>query len=146
MHAVDMPLPISITRRGRRARMKQCSTCDSIVIPEFKASVQVAGAVNAPGSVLWERGKSLNYYVNAAGGPSWRADNGKVSVRYADGQIRTRHRTLLWFRSDPTPGPGSEVLVPVRDTLAKGTDVLSVLGTLSQVIAATATLIIVARR
>ena len=30
MHAVDMPLPISITRRGRRARMKQCSTCDSI--------------------------------------------------------------------------------------------------------------------
>ena len=119
---------------------------DSIVIPEFKASVQVAGAVNAPGSVLWERGKSLNYYVNAAGGPSWRADNGKVSVRYADGQIRTRHRTVLWFRSDPTPGPGSEVLVPVRDTLAKGTDVLSVLGTLSQVIAATATLIIVARR
>ena len=119
---------------------------DSIVVPEFKPSVQVAGAVNAPGSVLWERGKDLNYYLNAAGGPSWRADKGKVSVRYANGEVQTRHRALLLFRSDPMPGPGSEVLVPVRDTTARGADPLAVLGTLAQLITATATVIIVSKR
>ena len=119
---------------------------DSIVVPEYKPSVQVAGAVNAPGSVLWERGKDLNYYLNAAGGPSWRADKGKVSVRYANGQVQTRHRALLLFRSDPMPGPGSEVLVPVRDTTSRGVDVLGVLGALAQLITATATVIIVFRR
>jgi len=119
---------------------------DSIVVPEYKPSVEVAGAVNAPGSVLWERGKDLNYYLNAAGGPSWRADKGRVSVRYANGQVRTRHRSMLLFRSDPMPDPGSEVLVPVRDTTARGTDPLAVLGTLAQLVTATATLIIVSKR
>ena len=142
---INVDLLRALKQRDSRANLILQSG-DSIFVPEFKSSVQVAGAVNAPGSVLWEAGKSLNYYLNAAGGPNWRADKGKVSVRYADGQVRTRHRSLLFFRSDPMPGPGSEVLVPVRDTLAKGTDVLAVLGTLSQVIAATATLIIVARR
>ena len=119
---------------------------DSILVPEYTPSVQVAGAVNAPGSVLWERGKDLNYYLNAAGGPSWRADEGKVSVRYANGQVRTRHRSLLFFQSDPMPGPGSEVLVPVRDTAARGTDALAVLAALAQLITATATIIIVSKR
>jgi polysaccharide biosynthesis/export protein len=118
---------------------------DSIAVPEYKPSVQVAGAVNAPGSVLWERGKDLNYYLDAAGGPSWRADKGKVSVRYANGQVKTRHRVLL-FRSDPPPGPGSEVLVPVRDTTSRPVDVLGLLGAFAQIITATATVIIVSKR
>ena len=67
-------------------------------------------------------------------------------MRYANGQVRTRHRSLLLFRSDPMPDPGSEVLVPVRDTTAHGTDPLAVLGTLAQLVTATATLIIVAKR
>jgi polysaccharide biosynthesis/export protein len=119
---------------------------DSIVVPEYKPSVAVAGAVNAPGSVLWERGKDLNYYLNAAGGPSWRGDKGRVSVRYANGEVSTRHRILLLFRSDPTPGPGSEVLVPVKDTTARGPDALAVFGTLAQLITALATVIIVSKR
>jgi polysaccharide biosynthesis/export protein len=119
---------------------------DSILIPEYKPSVQVAGAVNAPGSVLWERGKDLDYYLNAAGGPSWRADKGKVSVRYANGEVQTRHRTLGLFRSDPMPGPGSEVLVPVRDTTARGVDALGVLGAVAQLVTAAATVIIVSKR
>src|SRR5207249_7493843 len=101
---------------------------------------------DAPGSELWERGKDYNYNVNAAGGPSWRADAGKVSVRYANGQVRTRHRSLLFFQSDPMPGPGSEVLVPVRDTAARGTDALAVFAALAQLITATATVIIVLKR
>jgi len=88
---------------------------DSIDIPEYEPSVKVSGAVNSPGSVLWHKGNSLDFYLGAAGGPSYRADKGRVSVKYANGEVRTRHRTFV-FSSDPTPGPGSEVFVPVKDT------------------------------
>lgn len=114
---------------------------DSIRIPEYNPSVQVAGAVNAPGSVLWEQGKNLSYYLNAAGGPSWRADKGKVSVRYANGQVKTRHRTLF-LQSDPTPGPGSEVLVPVRDTTSHAQGA-AILGGIAQIVAALTTIAVI---
>jgi hypothetical protein len=69
-----------------------------------------------------------------------------VSVRAANGEVSTRHRTLLIFGSDPTPGPGSEVLVPAKDSTARGTDPVAVLGIVAQIIAATVTLVVVARR
>jgi polysaccharide export outer membrane protein len=141
---INVDLPRALKDRDSRSNIILQSG-DSIAVPEYKPSVQVVGAVNAPGSVLWERGKDLNYYLNAAGGPSWRADKGKVSVRYANGEVQTRHRTLI-FRSDPTPDPGSEVLVPVRDTTVRGTDALAVVGALAQLITATATVIIVSKR
>src|SRR4029077_19876209 len=34
---------------------------DSIDIPEYEPSVKVTGAVNSPGSVLWQQGKDLDY-------------------------------------------------------------------------------------
>src|SRR5437016_253642 len=88
---------------------------DSIDIPEYQPAVKVGGAVNSPGSVLWKRGAGLDYYLEGAGGFSNRASKGKVSVKYANGEVRTRKRALL-FSSDPKPGPGSEVFVPVRDS------------------------------
>ena len=142
---VNVDLSRALKQRDSRSNII-LQNGDSILVPEYQPSVQVGGAVNAPGSVLWERGKDLDYYLSAAGGPSWRADKGKVSVRYANGEVQTRHRTLLLFRSDPTPGPGSEVLVPVRDTTARGTDPIAVLGVLAQLITATATVIIVSKR
>jgi protein involved in polysaccharide export with SLBB domain len=112
---------------------------DSIQIPEYEPSVKVTGAVNSPGSVLWERGQDLDYYLSAAGGPSYRADKGRVSVRYANGEVRTRHKTLL-FSNDPTPRPGSEVFVPVRDT-TQHTNTLALVGTLAQILGSTIALV-----
>src|SRR5439155_215071 len=86
---------------------------DSIVIPEFLPSVKVIGAVNSPGSVLWRKGAGLEYYLNSAGGFAPNADKGTVSVRYANGRVRTRVRALL-VHSDPKPEPGSEVFVPMK--------------------------------
>src|SRR5207253_1261330 len=78
---------------------------DSIEIPEYQPGVRVGGAVNSPGSVLWKKGAGLDYYLEGAGGFSNRASKGKVSVKYANGEVRTRKRALL-FSSDPRPGPG----------------------------------------
>jgi protein involved in polysaccharide export with SLBB domain len=86
---------------------------DSIEIPEYQPAVKISGAVNSPGSVLWQQGRSLEFYVSAAGGLSATADKGRVSVKYANGEVRTRRRSLF-VTSDPKPGPGSEVFVPTR--------------------------------
>jgi protein involved in polysaccharide export with SLBB domain len=87
---------------------------DEITIPEYQPSVRIAGAVNSPGSVLYRRGEGLEYYLSAAGGFTRLAEKGQVGVRQANGEVRTRHK-FLFFRSDPSPGPGSEVFVPSRD-------------------------------
>ena len=117
---------------------------DSIFIPEYEPSVRVQGAVNSPGSVLWQQGRGLEYYIGAAGGFAHTADKGKVSVRYANGQVRTRRRALL-VSSNPKPGPGSEVFVPVRDT-TQHTNYVQLVGGIAQIIASTIAIIVVARK
>jgi protein involved in polysaccharide export with SLBB domain len=142
---LNVDVPRALQERNSRFNII-LQTGDSITIPEFQPSVRVSGAVNTPGSVLWVRGADLNYYLGAAGGLSYRADKGRVSVRAANGEVSTRHRTLLIFGSDPTPGPGSEVMVPMKDSTARGTDAIAILGVVAQIIAATVTLVVVARR
>jgi protein involved in polysaccharide export with SLBB domain len=117
---------------------------DEITIPEFEPSVRVAGAVNSPGSVLWQKGKDLEYYINAAGGYAPQAEKGHVSVRYANGEVRTRHRTIFGS-SDPKPGPGSDVTVPTKDP-TQHTDYTALFGAIAQILASTVAIIAIATK
>ena len=54
-------------------------------IPEYQTSVKVLGAVNSPGSVPWQRGQGLDYYISAASGYAFNGDKVKLSVRFANG-------------------------------------------------------------
>jgi protein involved in polysaccharide export with SLBB domain len=118
---------------------------DSVRIPEYQASVRVTGAVNSPGSVLFRKGASLDYYLSAAGGYTANAQKGQVSVRYSNGEVRTRRRSLL-FSSNPPPGPGSEVYVPAKDPNAPHTDTVALFGAIAQILASTVAIIVVATR
>ncbi len=111
---------------------------DSVFIPEFLASVKVTGAVNSAGSVLWKRGEGLGYYIDAAGGFSYLADKGRVSIRFANGEVRTK-------KGGPKPGPGSEVFVPVKDTTAR-TNYVALFGAIAQIVASTVAIIVVVTR
>ncbi|MGH7711303.1 MAG: SLBB domain-containing protein, partial [Gemmatimonadaceae bacterium] len=115
---------------------------DDITVPEFLPSVRVSGAVNSPGSVLWERGKSIAYYLNAAGGLTANANGGQASVRQANGQVITRRRGFLFLgRSDPEPSPGSTVTVPEKpDRPAR--DNITLITALASLIASSATIVI----
>jgi len=88
---------------------------DSLDIPEDNPTVRVAGAVNTPTSVLFEDGAGLDYYMANAGGYTRLADEGRVSVKYANGSARVKKGGFLFFGSSPRPGPGSVVFVPERD-------------------------------
>ena len=118
---------------------------DAIDIPEYEPSVKVTGAVNSPGSVLWQQGKDLDYYISAAGGFAQLANKGAVSVRYANGEIKTRHRNIFGT-SDPRPGPGSEVSVPAKDPTAPHTDYVALFAAVAQILASSVAIIVVLRR
>ena len=118
---------------------------DDITIPEYLPSVKVAGAVNSPGSVLYRRGAGLDYYLSAAGGFSRLADKAHVSVRFANGEVRTEAK-FLFVSSAPSPGPGSEVFVPSRDPNEAKTDYVSLFGAIAQILASTVAIIVVVTR
>ena len=111
----------------------------------LQSSVRVTGGVNSPGSVLWEKGQPLDFYLDAAGGLSSRADKNRVSVTYANGTIRTRHRRLFGS-SNPEPGPGSEVFVPVRDAPQAPSNFPALFAAAAQVLVGIATIIVVSHR
>src|SRR5256886_1319969 len=52
---------------------------DSVLIPEYIPTVLVAGAVNAPGNVLYKKGAGLSYYIDAAGGVTYTAVKGPTT-------------------------------------------------------------------
>jgi hypothetical protein len=66
-----------------------------------------------------------------------------VSVRYANGEVKTRHRNIFGT-SDPRPVPGSEVSVPAKDPNAPHTDYVALFGAIAQVLASTVAIIVVA--
>jgi protein involved in polysaccharide export with SLBB domain len=115
---------------------------DSINVPEYEPSVKVMGAVNSPGSVLWQQGKDLDYYISAAGGFAQLANKGAVSVRYANGEVKTRHHTFFGT-SNPRPGPGSVVSVPAKDPSAPRTDYVALFGAIAQILASSVAIIVV---
>ena len=65
-------------------------------------------------------------------------------MRSADGEVQTRHK-FLFFRSDPTPGPGSEIMVPVKD-LANPTNYVALVSAIAQILASTVAIIVVATK
>ncbi|MGH7673506.1 MAG: SLBB domain-containing protein [Gemmatimonadales bacterium] len=120
---------------------------DEITIPEYLPSVKVSGAVNSPGSVLYRRGAGLDYYLSAAGGFSRLADKGLVSVRFANGEVRTKGGGFLFLGGGaPSPGPGSEVFVPSKDPTEAKTDYVSLFGAIAQILASTVAIIVVVTR
>lgn len=86
---------------------------DEIEIPERLYTVKVVGGVNFPSSVLYERGKGLDYYIKAAGGYVELADKKNVTIRLANGRPVTQHRFLLWKYLSDDITAGSTIYVPL---------------------------------
>src|ERR1051325_7577426 len=141
---INIDLPKALRDHGARDNVI-LQPGDSVRIPEYQASVRVTGAVNSPGSVLYRKGGSLDYYLSAAGGFAPNAEKGQVSVRYANGEVRTRRRSLL-FSSNPAPGPGAEVYVPAKDPNAPHTDTVALFGAIAQILASTVAIIVIAKK
>lgn len=81
---------------------------DLIVVPIATRSIAVAGQVASPGSVSFEEGKSVSWYIEKAGGYGWRPHKGKTRV--------IRARTGEWVSAGQAKHlePGDTIWVPEK--------------------------------
>ncbi len=86
---------------------------DRIVIPERMFTVRVAGGVNFPNSVLYQKGKGVSYYIKAAGGFTDLADKGNITIKLANGKQFQPKRFLFWKYLPEKITAGSTIYVPV---------------------------------
>lgn len=61
---------------------------DVITIPEKSDSLLISGEVLVPQSVVFQTGKSVNDYINGAGGFSSHADDSKILIVRQNGEVR----------------------------------------------------------
>jgi protein involved in polysaccharide export with SLBB domain len=116
---------------------------DSIVIPEYTPVVYVNGAVNAPMSVTYVPGKTLEYYIAAAGGLNRKADKNRSYVTQPNGKVESIVRRW-WFVGDTRPKPlaGAAVFVPERDPADKK-DWVVLTGAIAQILASLTAIVVV---
>jgi protein involved in polysaccharide export with SLBB domain len=119
---------------------------DSINIPEYNPIVIVEGAVNSPGAVPYTPGKSLDWYVNAAGGYAQLGDNRHVYVTQPNGKREGVKRRVVFADDVPRPKSGAVIFVPTRVGQDQPSNVAGVIGTVAQVLTALVTVIVVARQ
>lgn len=119
---------------------------DSLFIPRYNAVVNVQGAVNSPVAVTYSPGKSLEYYIRAAGGPSKKADLKRTYVTQPNGKVEARESHFLLPDGIPKPRAGSTVYVPEKDASDTGSNLLQNAGAIAQIAATLVTLVIALRR
>ena len=105
---------------------------DSIHVPSLNPVVRVEGAVYAPASVAYRPGAGVGHYVEAAGGYTRAADKSRVYVEQPSGIIQNGER----------PEPGAVIVVPQKPAGVGGIPFATLLPSLVQILAATATLVI----
>lgn len=142
--AVDVDLAAALRNPGGRADLI-LRPGDVVTVPEYNAVVRVVGAVVNPISVQYRPGANLGYYIGNAGGYARNADRGRVSVRYANGSAEVVRRQLLLFKNSPSVGPGATITVPERPEEAPF-NTTQFLTSLAQIIASTATIVVVLTR
>lgn len=117
---------------------------DSVNIPEFDPVVMVHGAVNSPGAVAYQPGKTIDWYVRGAGGYSTKGDKNQAYVTQPNGQKQAVNRKFLLPDDNPYPLPGAVVEVPARDGGGGGSAAL--LTTAAQVLGSLLTIIVLAKQ
>jgi protein involved in polysaccharide export with SLBB domain len=113
---------------------------DSLHIPLQRTTIEISGAVNAPSIIAASSGRSVSYYVRAAGGASLRGDANRAYVIQPNGKIEARRKVLWVIALNPTPRPGATVVVPVKpDNEADLQRLASTIQIIAQTVASLAT-------
>jgi polysaccharide export outer membrane protein len=138
---LDVDLVTALAKPGSKADLL-LRAGDRIYVPRYQPTVKIAGAVITPGSVMWEKGKDMNYYIDAAGGPTILGDKGRALVQQANGRGEVRHGGFLFFGgSTPKPEPGATVLVPLKEAKPYR-DNTGLYVAMASILASTATIIV----
>ena len=119
---------------------------DSVHIPEYNPIIMVQGAVNSPGAVPYTPGKSLDWYVDAAGGYTQLSDSKHSYVTQANGKRQGVDRRAILPDKVPHPEPGAVVFVPAKRVQDQPSNTVGVIATIAQLMAALVTVVVVAKQ
>ncbi len=101
---------------------------DEILVPYILEQVYVYGDINNPGTVRYEPGKNVNYYIKNAGGVERSADKGNIFVVHPNGKTElAKNNSRLSFLIDENSSriyPGSIIFVP-KDSTVKDSAVIA---------------------
>lgn len=87
---------------------------DELIIPRINNTVSIGGEVFKPLDIMYENGKSMDDYINDAGGATPSGAKGRAFVIYANGSAAKIKRPLLIFKSYPKITPGSNIFIPQK--------------------------------
>ena len=83
---------------------------DSIIVKESTKTVLITGEVQNPGLIEYNKGKSIRYYINAAGGVNDRGNKKSIILVEANGLVRPKK----WYIS-PSVSDGSIIHVSRKE-------------------------------
>ncbi|RYG46743.1 hypothetical protein EON79_09305, partial [bacterium] len=100
---------------------------DAINIPERPTTVAVSGAVIQASAVLFEPGKSIDYYVDHAGGLTNDADKTSIVIIRANG-------TLVRYKPGIRIELGDNILIPTKTQAVRLRENANTLATITQTV------------
>ncbi len=80
---------------------------DRIVVPQFDGTVKVNGEVLYPNTIRYKEGKSVDYYIEMAGGITSTAKKSKTVIIYMNGMVARAG-------GKNKPQPGCQIVVPTK--------------------------------
>lgn len=80
---------------------------DRIFVPQYNGTVKINGQVMYPNTVGYQKGRSVKYYINQAGGYSNRSKKRQTFIIYMNG-------TIAKVSDHAKPMPGCEIFVPEK--------------------------------
>ena len=111
------------------------SNKDKIYIPEFEKSISIIGEVQFTSTHTFDNSKTVDDYINLAGGTKKQADTDRVYVVRADGSVMIPNNSYWFSRSSESLRAGDTIIVPIDvdyldglSTVASATQILYQLG------------------
>ena len=99
---------------------------DVITVPEYTSTIKIKGEVKYPTTVNWQKGKSLRYYIDHAGGFGNMAKKRGVYVINMNGTVNKISRC-----SKKAIQPGSEIVIPRKPARKMNSSEIIAIGTAS---------------
>ncbi|MCG2616064.1 SLBB domain-containing protein [Terrimonas sp. NA20] len=87
---------------------------DELIVPRINNTVSIGGEVFKPLDIMYEKGKSMDDYISAAGGNTPSGSKKRAFVIYANGSAAKIKKPLGIFRSYPKITPGASIFVPQK--------------------------------
>ncbi|MBE9574796.1 MAG: polysaccharide biosynthesis protein, partial [Proteobacteria bacterium] len=103
---------------------------DALTIPQKPGIVNVLGSVYNPTSIIYAKGKTVDFYLNTVGGPTPDAEEDEIYIIKANGTVISKTQkgssglawdseTSRWVSSSfmsSKISPGDTILVPTKIT------------------------------